>query len=426
MSKVGGVVRWFAVGILLTATAAMAAGPEFAPQSRLGYSTGDQWEPSIAADGSGHVYMLFPQYGTVPGCSVCAVPTVALTVSEDNGHHWSQPRPLAPAATGQFDPQIVVDSADRQTVYASWLQSNKREVMVARSGDFGRTWTITVADHAETDSDRPVLAVRGQDVYVGFNHEERVFAAASHDGGQSFRVTAINPRTEAGFSLASGATVDPAGNVFFGWTSYAPRALDASPVKIYVGRSMDGGVTWATGLLDVSGAPPGCWREKCEPGYLGAQIVLASDGAGRLYAAWNAGAGNGEPERIYFVSSASAGAGWSAKQDISTARDGVEHCFPALVAGVAGDVRVAWMDQRSGGLWNTYYRASSNSGVNWSAAVRLSGGARGYDYVRPEGFRFPFGDYFSLAIDDQKATHAVWGEGRNYKSPGSLWYTRSN
>src|SRR5437879_5359158 len=37
-----------------------AAVPQagFAPQTRLGYTAGDQWEPAIAADRSGHVYVL--------------------------------------------------------------------------------------------------------------------------------------------------------------------------------------------------------------------------------------------------------------------------------------------------------------------------------------------------------------------------------
>jgi hypothetical protein len=109
----------------------------------------------------------------------------------------------------------------------------------------------------------------------------------------------------------------------------------------------------------------------------------------------------------------------------------VEHCFHAIVAGAAGDVRVAWMDARavepehpSQHLWNTYYRNSTNGGASWSGESRLSRHAAGYDYILPAGFRFPFGDYFSLAIDSDGATHAVWGEGRNYKSPGSIWYTR--
>jgi hypothetical protein len=102
----------------------------------------------------------------------------------------------------------------------------------------------------------------------------------------------------------------------------------------------------------------------------------------------------------------------------------VEHGFPAISAEAAGDVRIAWMDARNQSLWNVFHRSSSNGGATWSGEVQLSGPARGYDYIRPDGFRFPFGDYFSIAIDNLGTTHAVWGEGRNYKSPGSIWYTR--
>src|SRR4029079_5757140 len=41
----------------------------FAPQSRRGFTVGDQWEPAIAADGYGNVYVLYPQYLGVPGCA---------------------------------------------------------------------------------------------------------------------------------------------------------------------------------------------------------------------------------------------------------------------------------------------------------------------------------------------------------------------
>jgi hypothetical protein len=75
-------------------------------------------------------------------------------------------------------------------------------------------------------------------------------------------------------------------------------------------------------------------------------------------------------------------------------------------------------------LWNTFSRTSTNGGATWNGETRLSSPARGYDYILSNGFRFPFGDYFGLAIDNEGATHAVWGEGRNYKSPGSIWYTR--
>lgn len=418
--------------VALIATQALAqAASGFAPQTRLGYNTGDQWEPAMAADGRGHVYVLYPQYGAVPDCATCTAPTIALLVSNDNGLTFQPSRALLPFPTGQFDPQIVVDPMSRQVVYASWLQNDKRDIIVARSLDFGQNWSFSWAERGREDADKPVLAVQGPDVYVGFNHEAEFYVAASHDAGQTFNQVQVNPNAAPGWSLAGGATIDPAGNVYFGWTAYARQEMPRQPVSVYLSRSSDSGRSWNTVLLDVSGASPECAAQRCETGFLGAQIALASDASGALYALWNAGAANGGPERIYFSSSTTSGATWSARANVSAAGAGVEHCFPAIVAGAAGDVRIAWMDTRASEpghpnspLWNTYYRNSTNGGATWSRETRLSGGADGYDYILPAGFRFPFGDYFSLAIDSEGLTHAVWGEGHDYKSPGSIWYTR--
>ena len=418
---------------LATVQVALAV-PNFTPQQRVGYTTGDQWEPAMAADGRGHIYILFPQYGAIGDCPACTAPTMALMVSNDNGVTWQAPHALVTSSTGQFDPQIVVDPVDKQTVYASWLQNNKRDVMVARSQDFGASWYLAIAEHAgnNEDADKPVLAVHGADVYVGFNHEQEFVVAASHDYAQNFSSVTVNPAAEPGWSLAGGATVDATGDVYFAWTAYARRDLSTRPVNVFVSRSADAGRNWTTSLLDVSSAPPGCAAQGCDEEFLGAQIALTSDAAGTVYALWNAGVENGGPERMYFSSSTSGGGSWSAKADISSAGDSVEHCFPAITAGAAGDVRIAWMDTRNARpyseLWNVFQRSSSNGGATWSGESQLSGGARNfdrtYDYVRPDGFRFPFGDYFSIAIDNLGNTHAVWGEGRNFKSPGSIWYAR--
>jgi hypothetical protein len=415
---------------LFAAQAALAVST-FTPQIRLGYTTGDQWEPAMASDGRGHIYILYPQYGNVPDCRTCTIPSMTLLISNDNGLTWQSPRAMAPLSTGQFDPQIVIDPVDRQTVYASWMQNNKRDVIVARSLDFGKNWSFSYAERGRDDSDKPVLAVHGTDVYLGFNHEEKFFVAASHDAGQTFTSVNVNPNADPGWSLAGGATVDPNGNVFFGWTGYARREMATRPVSVFVSRSTDGGRTWSTLLLDMSSAPPDCEENKCEEGYLGAQIALASDAAGGLYALWNAGTANGGPERIFFSSSTTGGATWSDRTNVSAAPPGEEHAFPAIVAGAPGDVRIAWMDSRAREvnhanvpLWNTFYRSSTNGGATWSQESRLSSPAPGYDYILPAGFRFPFGDFFGLTIDSEGTTHAVWGEGRNYKSPGSIWYTK--
>jgi hypothetical protein len=420
----------FAVCALLAIASVQAAlaFAGFAPQRRMGYTAGDQWEPALAADSHGHIYILFPQYGPVAQCPACTAPTMALVTSNDNGMTWERPRPLLTASSGQFDAQIKVDPVDRQTLYASWLQG-KHDIMVARSQDFGRTWYFAVAEHsAEAVIDKPVLAVRGPNIYVSYNHEQTLAVATSHDYAQNFSSAILNPGAAPGWSLAAGATVDMAGNVYFSWTAYPRANILTQPVQVFVSHSNDGGRNWSTTPLDISGAAPDCPAQDCSDGFLASQMALASDDAGVVYALWNSGSAAGKPQRIYFSSSTDEGENWSAKVDVSKAASGVEHCFPAIAAGTAGDVRIAWMDTRemdtqNRPLWNTFYRVSTNGGATWSPESQLSGPARGYDYILPGGFLFPFGNLFSIAIDNLGNTHVVWGEGRNYNSPGSIWYS---
>jgi hypothetical protein len=267
--------------------------------------------------------------------------------------------------------------------------------------------------------------VRGPDVYVAYNHAQKVWISSSHDGGATFTSVNVNKTGQLGWSLAGGGTVTPNGHVFFGWAGYSRNGGATGPVYLYLSQSTDGGATWTTRVLDTSGAPPDCSAYLCGWAFLGAQLTLASDATGTLYALWNAGAVDKGPERIYFAKSTDGGNTWSPKTDVSSAPAGVAHAFPAIIAGAAGDVRISWMDARAPGpLWNTYYRSSTNGGASWSAEVDLSTPVEGFSYIHPGGYNFPFGDYYELDIDDRGTTHAVWGEGFNYNSPGSIWYAR--
>lgn len=190
--------------------------------------------------------------------------------------------------------------------------------------------------------------------------------------------------------------------------------------------SYDGGSTWVTRVVDVSGAPPDCAAYQCGWAYLGAQLVMTSDAAGTLYALWNANApsNDGGPNRIYFAKSTNDGVSWTPRVDVSLAAAGHAHAFPAIAARGAGDVRIGWMDARAGTLWNTYYRSSTNGGTTWSSETDLSTYVTGFGYIQPNGYGYPYGDYWELAIDGSGDTHAIWGEGLNYDSPGSIWYAK--
>ncbi len=410
--------------VLLTSLTAMAAS---AGQTRLGFAGGDDWEPAIAADRLGHVYVLWPHYrGDPSGCADCPSPSAYLQVSADRGQTWSAPALLTPDNLGdyQVDTQIVVDPADGKTVYAAWLQNNKSDTVVTKSTDFGQTWSKPViADSTHAGTDKPVLVVRGQDVYIGFNHAQKVWVAASHDGGSTFKSAEIRHNSEFGWSLAGGGAVDSRGNVYFAWAGYTQNGNAKGPVNLYVSKSTDGGQRWSNTLVDVSASPPDCSAYSCGWAYLGAQITLAVDSNDTLYALWNAGAVDKGPERIYFARSAD-GMNWSGRQDVSLAKNGVDHAFPSLASGGAGNVRIAWMDARNAPLWNVYYRSSSNGGDTWSEETALSSYVAGYPYLQKAGFAFPYGDYFEMDVDDRGGTQVVWGEGPNWTGPGNIWYNR--
>jgi hypothetical protein len=406
---------------LLTTT--FVFGQSFQPQTRLGASLpGDTWEPAIAADRYGHVYALIPDFP--PACKGCPSSIADLTVSSNNGKTWSAPRQIANPGSEQIDVQLKVDPVDGKTVYASWLQNNKSVIEVAKSTDFGQTWTTVIANSTSAGTDKDILAVRGNDVYVAYDHTQTVWCSASHDGGLTWTSAKVNANAQFGWSLTGGGTVDPAGNVYFSWEGYTQNGGAKGPVNLYVTKSSDGGQTWTPTLLDVSGAPPTCSAYSCGWAFLGPGIAMTSDAAGQLYLLWNSGTVAFGPERIYFSTSTDQGNTWSPKADVSLAPSGVDHAFPSVTAGVAGDIRIAWMDQRNTPDWNVYYRASTNGGSSWSGETVLSTYVSGYSYIFADGFRFPFGDYFDMDIDNQGHTQTAWGEGYNWLTPGNVWYTR--
>lgn len=348
-----------------------------------------------------------------------------LVSSSDNGTTWSAPRLITSPGSGQIDVQIKVDPADGRTVYASWLQDNKSVIAVAKSTDFGQTWKTVVANRTKAGTDKDILVVNGNDVYVAYDHSQTVWVSYSHDAGNTFTSVKVNPNAQFGWSLSGGGAIDAAGNVYFTWEGFTQNGQAKGPVSIYVTKSADGGATWNQTLLDVSSSPPDCSAFSCGWAFLGPGTAMASDALGQLYVLWNSGTVDKGPERVFFSTSKDQGNNWSPKADVSLAPQGVDHAFPAIIAGTGGDVRIAWMDQRNASMhWNVYYRTSTNGGSTWSGETILSSFVSGYSYIFSDGFNFPFGDYFDLTIDSQNHTQAAWGEGLNYLTPGNVWYTR--
>lgn len=424
--------------IALVAAVAMLTAATFASAPiRLGYKPGDDWEPSIAADRFGHVYEFWTHYtpegGTPdPACPSCASPHMDLQISSDGGRTWAAPMVPFPSTLRQDDPQIAVDPVDGRTVYAAYMQGSKSSQYVARSTNFGKTWTSVLVEDLQRGTDKDVLAVRGGDVYLVYNAVQKIYVSVSHDSGATWSVNKIvsNTNSMLGWSLPGGGVIDSQGTAYFAWEGYTQNGKPSGTVNIFVSKSTDGGNMWTVQRVDVSQAPPQC--STCGWAYWGPGAAIAVDANGTLYVLYNANSAKFGPNRMYLARSTDGGGTWE-RQDVSLAPAGASHAFPGVVARGQGDVRISWMDDRNGhddgmadgaARWNTYYRSSTDGGASWSGETILSTYVAGYPYLFPNGFNEPYGDYLEMDIDNSGRTHVSWGEGPSYKGPGNVWYTR--
>src|SRR2546425_12636463 len=91
---VAGMVALFVIVSIALPEATVARAQRFSTPIFIGYHGGDDWEPDIAADREGHVYVAWAHYGGVPGCDTCSNPAAMIEVSTDRGGQLGGPRPL--------------------------------------------------------------------------------------------------------------------------------------------------------------------------------------------------------------------------------------------------------------------------------------------------------------------------------------------
>lgn len=425
---------WGTVATAHAATAEQAklstSQQQFSQQQRIGYHSGDDWESSLVADHFGHTYVMYKHYDVVHGqtCDGCNL-HMLIQRSDDGGNTWSSPTMVAPGKvfhSGQDDPQLAVDPVDGRTLYAAFMEGYpKASIVVVKSTDFGITWSqeVSVSDRPPT-LDKDTLLVHGQEVVVAYDDGESTWASISFDGGVTWATHSIFP-ADAQFatSLSAGGGIDSHGNIFFSWNSFdaAHATSGDGPVTLWISKSSDQGQHWIRTIIGTSGAPFPC--DSCGFAYLSAQDAMAIGPDDTVYVLYNGTSDMTDfaPERIYLVRSTDGGLTYSARVDVSDAPAGVEHCFPALTVGTRpGDLRLSWMDQRTG-PWNVFYRASSNGGITFTSTVRVSSYVTGYTYLSPDGFTLPYGDYYQLAVDQNGQTQMTFGEGPSWAGPGNIW-----
>ncbi len=395
---------------------------------RLLDDVGDDWEPAVATDPNARfVYVLHNRYGGEPACRRrCPDPVMILHVSRDGGRTFGRERFLCRCkrVKGQYDPQIEV-VPETGDVVAVWM--NDFQVHVSRSDDRGRSWSEPLRVHRSVRwGDKPILAVNGdgQDLYVAFNGPTGGdgYVSSSHDGGQTW--SAVRASRGDRYRFAYGGQVLPDGTVVFAEISLSytgPGGEAKGSIQVHAIRSVDGGGTWTDSVVEELDLGPPCTSKGCYRDFHDSGPALAMDEDGDLVIVYSGAAVSGGPRTVYARSSTDTGQTWSPRVRLS--RRTVNSAFAAAVGTGDDEVRVLFMDQRTG-RWNAWYRASADLGATWSQPLRISDARSGTVYKDRSGFLEIYGDYGEIAVTNRGRTIAVWGEGRSYFGPGGVWFNR--
>jgi hypothetical protein len=423
----------------------------------LGFCGGDDWEPEIAADGAGHVYVIIAHFPGDPRCDrASANPRhVYFRASSDGGNTFG-PLTIVPTPLGLPYPQVVdvVVTVDETTdaVYASFLgyglskQALDTDVVVAKSTDFGHTWTSTKINGPEcTACDHPWLVAKGNNVYVTYASGKNHYLSRSSDGGQTWTESNVLQDTHVAFP--EGAVLDAAGNAWFAWGDCSGSCTGKNAAVYQVSRTRAG--TSDTTFARVAEGPAG---PHCPPSgacgfaYWGPQDDIAIDAEGSLYLVWQSNE-DGKPGRPPIVNLSRCPAGRDCTRSSNWAFVGrvddkaASGCpdracyalYPRVEGGASGRLSVIWMDDRLGSPldhnngWNVWYRTSTDGGNTWTgSSVRVSTFDPDRSESKPNGFLFPYGDYQGIDLTPDGEAVMVWGEGQNYvggpSAPGHVIY----
>jgi len=415
------------MAVLVAGTAAASPRTRHVPTpgwggERVWDRRADDWEPALAADPGGpYVYQLTTRFTGPRACDTCPRVHMMLRRSPDGGVTWGPDHYLCrcKGLNGQHDPQIEV--SDDGTVFAAWLQGLTPGVTFSKSTDHGRTWSKPVHMHVPW-SDKPVLAVSpdGQDVYVAFNGPSSgdSYVGVSHDGGDAFAPVKVTRNNRSFFAGAGFVAAD--GTVTFAENN--TNQDHTGNVHEIAETSIDGGSHWTVSQVDVTPRQPDCTSAGCYDGFYGSVPGLAGDANGDLTMVYVGALVRRGPQRAFVRRSTDGGLTWSVRERISAR--GANAVSPTAVGAGPGDVRVWFMDDRTG-RFNTWYRSSTDSGITWSQPARLSNAISGPPYVGPRGFPEDYGDYGEIDVTSDGHTVATWGEAPSLHGPGGTWFNRS-
>jgi hypothetical protein len=332
---------------------------------------------------------------------------VSFVKSSDGGKTWTDPFDMpfiSDGLIGQSDPWLEWHAG---CVYYAYLEY---DITVAKSSDYGETWTPIQASYAEYLADKEIIAIDSDGVIYVVYHDIDFF-------GDSGNVTLrLSRSTDGGNIYHESAVLEP-----FGWNAYVATnssnhvyvvwvVYGESGGNLYLTRSLDQGATFGEGqLIDDGDYCDFTYSNDGNPSR-GTIPLVKFDDTGRLYVLW---VDKYEPSSdsydVFIRYSDDYGVTWSQRCRVNPVVLG-DQWNPDMDIGPDGKLHIIYYDEQQGG-YRLYYRTVEFTGEERSTPV-LGEPIAVAETDTPSEFTRP-GEYNSIRLDSDGMPHIAWGDGRN-------------
>lgn len=314
---VGQVKRDRDIHVSVSTDGALTWSPPRALNSNAAKDWGDDESPSIAVDGTGRWVVVWQSSDSL-GNTKGGDRDILFASSPDAALTWTPPAVVdAGAKTDSlFDttPRVAADAGGVWVV--AWATGGisedrsgyQRDVLLARTGDGGKTWSAPRSLAGARGDDKPEWGPRvaadgrgnwlcawasGDPMGDTIGHDRDILFVRSSDGGLTWTERAplnVEAGEDSGDDGSPELVTDGEGNWVAAWTSWEKRVGASGPsgadADIFVALSRDAGKTWSRSRHLNTNAPTDR-GEDLDP-------TLATDGKGLWMSAWSSNETTGD------------------------------------------------------------------------------------------------------------------------------------
>lgn len=338
-----------------------------------------------------------------------------------------------------FDPSIAIDDSGHVFVAeiatdANWMTGPSTGLYVHKSVDGGLTWNppVTVSiegppgstsdtayrlnDRDQICSDRYEDSPYYNNIYITWIQDRGwgqslpysdIYFSYSTDGGNNWsQPHRINSWAN---NMGNMPVPDVAkdGTVYVVWMDY--NVQSGGQGVIFLDKSLDGGISWGPDIaVDTIDLPPLHLNGNTDTRAKGAAVVkvLPSDPAELyiIYAADPDGQGQDEAD-IFFIKSSDTGNTWSVPLRVNDDATPNDQILPWMYVKPNGIIDVCWYDRRndlSDFDFDVYFAHSTDGGVSFSPNVQVNMQMFPPPFVIKTGDAW-IGEYMSLVADHYSA-----------------------